>query len=122
MKFPRLRVHLLTAIVLQIVMGALIWANVRERRIDLMEGYPPDATNDSGIEGSFDCGWPVMLQRQLSQKVRTAQGTVLDAVMPPIWSSRGMLINAATALSFLIVTWLTCERLLYKKSNAEGAA
>lgn len=104
MKFQRLRIHLLTAIILQIELGVLIWANVRQRN------HP-----HSPLELPFvDYGWPL-------DACAITSGKYAGNPYAPRWDLFAVSINSAVAFAILIVTWLVCER-LFKETTAEDAA
>ena len=105
MKLPRLRIHLLTAIILQIVVGVLIWANVR-KWID-----PADIRYEGGFPLEYDMrhGWPL----------KAASYSNLQGRM--IWYEGGVIVNSLTGLLFLVITWLACEHLFFRRKQGAGA-
>lgn len=108
MKFPRLRIHLLTAIILQIELGVLIWANATA-----IESYDYDFSGVALSQKKVSYyGWPFKI-------CSFAPGEVFGE---PLWYTRGLILNCCITIVVLSMTWVLLERLPYKKSKAEGTA
>ena len=122
MKFPRLRIHLLTAIILQIELGALIWANVRPIPWDWMEEVAKKEnpeTYDPRIKFVHTHrGWPLTAYSETPPLLLS--GTEFRIYHS--WSCLGATVDCAAIFVSMAITWLACERLIYKKPNAKGAA
>ena len=136
MKFPRLRIHLLTAIILQIELGVLIWANVRMHAKEPLRPLPPSppATLLEQLQQlrpeRDDYGWPwtAVTSYSIGPKV-SATIVFLPEKAPPRPKTEYryelkiafVAIDLTICLAILTSTWLACERLLYGKSTAEAA-
>jgi hypothetical protein len=102
-RHKRFQIHLSTAILLMFVVGALIWANVIDRRLDTSwrnaQGYPrkdPELYN----------GWPLDVLRQFSDSRVNLLHAAIDIVI-------GFILLAAI--------WLICEWLIRRSTMKKGA-
>ena len=116
MKFPRLRIHLLTAIILQIVLGALIWANIHAQPQPFSVDTPLDEFRES--KKLIDRGWPAVARTAFPREMRHAGDAWLYVEPAPEWKWSAVAIDAAVAIALLTITWRACERLLYKEDVA----
>ncbi len=118
MRFPRLRLHLSTCIVLMFAAGFLAWLNLRD--------YPAIQEHDGRVEATGfqgGLGWPVRWYslrrpgaRELSQNAvsTNVHGTVLLWAEETSAGPMVIIIDIAVALLILAVVAVVCERLLLR--------
>ena len=104
----RFQIHLSTAMVMMLVAGALIWANITAR-LGLVEGK-------KGREWFVvSYGWP------LGAVHRVAFWYEDNEEYPPrIWVP-GVVVDIAVALAILFAVWFFCEWLIRRRATWKGA-
>ena len=93
MRLPRLRIHLLTAIILQIELGVLIWANMRTTQLEEIIGT-------RGTER----GWPTVAYTKYPGMIQHAFRGEFLIEPTQTWSLSGIAIDCAVAIVVLTVT------------------
>lgn len=116
MKF-RPRIHLLTAIILQIELGVLIWANMRpvelQGKHELVVGGTQPGSTWIYEPGPILYGWPCTA-RSDDQILYIETNKMEPMKNLPSYNSLGIAIDCAVACVLLIITWLVSERLLFR--------
>jgi len=133
----RFQIHLSTAIVMMIVAGVLIWANVAPRQFDdsrTFNNYERITAGD--ITGFFyypsvwttECGWPTTMSTKhtVLHSVKTPEFQEISVNSPRgILESRewhlGTIINTVVALFILFLIWFACEWLIRRRAARKGA-
>jgi hypothetical protein len=100
MKIPRFRIHLFTAIILQIELGVLIWAN----------GVPLWPNRGLGAaDGFFEekYGWPSFGWTLVRYDYST-----YPLISDVRFETIGLIINLSCVLIVIALTWFACERFI----------
>jgi hypothetical protein len=118
MKLARLRIHLLTAIIMQIVLCVLIWANVRARPFDVSQNSQYRIFFANPFSEIVEYGWPfTAVVRELPFTFLDRDGNVIEPVQHHSnfnWLHRSLAIDLSIQFTILLLTWLACERFLYR--------
>jgi len=93
----------------------LIWANVHARPQPFSVDTPLDEFRES--KRIFERGWPATVRTEFPREMRHGGNAWLFVEPAPEWSANSVAIDCAVALACLTVTWLACERLLYKEAS-----
>ena len=132
-KFFRFQIHLSTAIVMMFVAGALIWANVRERRVECRGSAYLNDTSRKNMMTEFEFrasdynawsgqrivehGWPfdaVDVRSDVilySARVQLKNKDPRVDPLPTIWRTGPIIYNALIAMGILFGVWVMLERL-----------
>lgn len=115
MRFLRARIHLLTAIILQIVLGVLIWANVRTWTAFYgLKSDPYEYGLDKrGVAyASHFHGWPWMC----CERAEYSDATLYH------WNYPGLVKDVCVSLAIIAITAFVIERLLYPPGATKAEA
>jgi len=118
MKRRWFQIHLSTAVVLMLVAGVLLWANVRERqghRYVTLDSEEAAVQSALGIHDPYSVvrGWPFTHQEWLSSKTDIFKSALLAwaeaQVYGNLWYPGSLAMNVLVALVILLSTASVCE-------------
>jgi hypothetical protein len=120
-KRPWLQFHLSTAVVLMFVAGGLLWLNMHENGVVVVDGQG----QQSGLGIGFECrtyGWPLTAYRGQSGRLSPFGGVSSKAtshypILQGYYYGRGLGTDAAVAFAVLLATGILCEFIVSRRDR-----
>ena len=112
---PRLQIHLSTAVVLSLAIGALLWANTADQFKIEASGRSAESFEETSesFPGApvFKCnGWPFQARTQLvGASVEPAQIAYYSIPLKPEFHATSALKNALVGLGLIVLIAVVCE-------------